>query len=163
MLHRCFQTYARRALYPHVCSQCCCCCCCCCCCNCSPLLDTRRRHLGRFRIRYVTQTIVTQKYITISRSVTGADARESVQFTLELLTKHTVEEDIRGLLPLEALYRRNHGMHSAESMASAALHKPCVNDIFISTYPKCGMSNLPSTCTMHPLEQAESTRYHAST
>ena len=114
----------------------------------SPLLYTRRRNLGRFRVRYVKQLIASPKYDTIFRSITGPEARESVQLTLELLTEHAVEEDVGGLLPLEALSRRNHGMHSAESMANAALHKPRADDIFISTYPKCGLSSIPSTCTI---------------
>ena len=71
-------------------------------------------------------------------SVADNDSVESVQFTLELLTKLAVEEDIQGLTPTEAIYRRNRGMHTAESTAHAATHKPRANDVFISTYPKCG-------------------------
>eukprot|EP00940_MAST-03C_sp_MAST-3C-sp2_P002367 g2367.t1 len=66
------------------------------------------------------------------------DGRTAFHDVLETVRELAIENDVEKLNSVQIMFLRNSRMHSRESVEHGQNFKPTRDDIFITTYPKCG-------------------------
>eukprot|EP00938_MAST-03A_sp_MAST-3A-sp1_P002620 g2620.t1 len=70
----------------------------------------------------------------------------SIEDTMDAIVRLEIERDVRGLSPMEIMFLRNSRMHSKDSIQHGQSFKPRHDDVFITTYPKCGTTWVSQIC-----------------